>query len=182
RLQIATMSILLIVLAIHLLEKFKDVLQPLFIALFIGFLIYPIHRWLVKRGIRSMLAYGVILFLVGLCLTGLGALMYANFTEVSDNLDVYEVRLENKVMAVAAKMPFETPKLEGHFLRTVVPPDLVTPALGVALGRVGDFSSWAMLTFVYLLFLVAEKVSFPRRVEQAFGAQEVERIRVVMDK
>jgi predicted PurR-regulated permease PerM len=182
RLQIATMSMLLIVLAIHLLEKFKDVLQPLFIALFIGFLIYPIHRWLVNRGIRSMFAYGVILFLVGLGLTGLGTLMYENFTEMSKNMNLYEERLEQKIIALAAQLPFQTPKLEEHFLRIVLSPDRMTPALGVALGRGLDVSTGAMLTFVYLLFLVAEKVSFPRRVQQAFGAQEVERIRVVMDK
>jgi predicted PurR-regulated permease PerM len=43
------MAILLLVLVIHLLEKFRDVLQPLFIALFLVFLMHPIHRWLVER-------------------------------------------------------------------------------------------------------------------------------------
>src|SRR5436305_11261214 len=51
RLQIATYGLLLFVLIIYLLDKFRDILQPLFVAMFLGFLMHPVHRWLVKRGV-----------------------------------------------------------------------------------------------------------------------------------
>lgn len=181
RMQIATLSILSLVLVIHLLEKFRDVLQPLFIALFIGFLMHPIHRWLVRRRVPSMVAYAVILVLVGLCVTGLGSLIYANFTQVADNLRTYEDRLEKKIVAVAAQVPFLKLKLEGQFLRDLVPPEQLAAAVGLVLGQFGGFTTWAALTFVYLLFLIAEKVSFPRRMEQAFGAQQGDRIMSVVE-
>ncbi len=181
RLELVTLVLLLHVLAIYLLREFRSVLQPLFIALFLGFLIQPIHRWLVKRGFPSMLAYGVILVLVALGVTGFGTLMYANIAQVADNLNVYEDRLEKKIHDLAAALPFATPKLEGRFLRTLVPPEQLAAGVGTALGQFGDFTTWAALTLVYLLFLVAEKVSFPHRLTLAFGAQQGERILSVID-
>src|SRR5262245_34669662 len=63
RLQIVTLSVLLLVLVIWLLREFRDILQPLFIALFLGFLTNPLHRWLVRHRIPSLVAYGVIVTL-----------------------------------------------------------------------------------------------------------------------
>src|SRR5688572_6816595 len=68
RMKMATYCIVLFVLSIHLLEKLRDILQPLFIALFLGFLTNPIHRWLVQRGFPSVAAYVVIGVLVMLSL------------------------------------------------------------------------------------------------------------------
>ena len=84
RVQIATYGAILLVLAIYLLEKFERILQPLFVALFLGFLTNPIHRWMARRGIPSLVAYGVLVSLVVLGIFGFMSLLYANFTEVAD--------------------------------------------------------------------------------------------------
>jgi predicted PurR-regulated permease PerM len=182
RMQLTTMSILSLVLVIHLLEKFRDVLQPLFLALFLVFLVHPIHRWLVDRRIPSMLAYVVIVAIVGLCVTGIGSLMYANFAHVTKEMDAYEVRLENKIIAVASNMPLQMAKpLEGGFLRTLITRDQITSLFGTAIDRLGGFTSWTALTLVYLLFLVAEKFGFPDRLAHAFGAEHGKRMMGVVD-
>jgi predicted PurR-regulated permease PerM len=181
RLRVATYTVVLIVLAIYLLREFRSVLQPLFIAVFLGFLMHPVHRWLIRRGIRARLAYGVILIAVALGVAAFGWLMYANITQVADNLNVYEDRLEKKIRHIADQLPFETPKLEGRFLRHVVAPEQLATAVGAALGQVGDFTSWAALTLVYLFFMIAEKVSFPNRINLAFGGLQEERIMGVVD-
>jgi AI-2 transport protein TqsA len=181
RMRIATYGMFLLWLAVNLLEKFRDVLQPLFIALFLGFLIHPIHRWLVKRGIPSMLAYGVILVLVALSVMAFSSMMYVNVKQVADNLPAYEERLEQRIVDLAAELPFKTPKLEKHFLRNIVTPDQLAAAAGAGLGRFGDFTTWATLTFVCILFLIAEKVSFPRRLVLAFGDLQGERILSVVE-
>ena len=182
QMQIVTCGVLLLVLVIYLLEKFRDILQPLFVALFVGFLMHPIHRWLIQRGIRSLLAYVVIVVLVMLVFFGLGSMLYRNIAHVSERLPGYENRLETMVRDVAKRLPFATPGLEGHFLRAVdITPEWLMSATTDALGRFGDFTSLAALTFVYLLFLVAEKVSFPRRLALAFGELQGARIMGVVD-
>src|SRR6476620_7706323 len=84
RVRLATYTVVLLVLSIYLLEKFERILQPFFFALFLGFLTHPIHRWLVARGIPSLIAYGVIFALVLLGILAFGSMMYVNFSEVAD--------------------------------------------------------------------------------------------------
>ena len=64
RLQVATFSVLMLVLVVHLLDQFRALFQPLFIGVLIAYVILPIHAWLVRRGIPSMVAYGATLFLL----------------------------------------------------------------------------------------------------------------------
>lgn len=182
RMRMATYGIIFLAVAIQLLERFRDILQPFFVALFIGFLMHPIHRWLIRRGIPSLLAYGVILVLVNLGAFAIGTMMYANFTEVADELPQYEKRLETMIRGMAERLPFPVPGLEGHFLREIhIDPEQFVAASRSALGRFGDFTSWAALTFVYLLFLIAEKVSFPNRLCLAFGEVQGKRILAVVE-
>ena len=115
RMRIATYGILLFVLVIHLLDKFRDILQPLFVAMFLGFLMQPIHRWLVQRGIRSIPAYGVILAVVMLGVLAIGSMMYANITQVAAKLPDFEKSIERKVADLTAQLPIKVPALEGAF-------------------------------------------------------------------
>src|SRR5207249_4967766 len=68
--------------------------------------------------------------------------------------------------------------LKGNFLSKLKPSDsdLLSSYGRVALGQFGDFSSWAMLTLVYLLFLIAEKVSAPNRLRLALGEEHGSKI------
>ncbi len=181
RLRMATYAVVLFVLAIYLLEKFERILQPLFIALFLGFLTNPIHRWLVRRGLPSLFAYGVIVLLVLLGVSLFGSLVAANFAGVADQekLLQYEKRLETKIRDVFERLPFETPKLEDRFLR-ISYTDLLA-AGGAAFGRFRDSTTLAALTVLYILFMIAEKVSFPGRIALAFGEQHGTRIMAVVE-
>src|SRR5947209_9371957 len=76
--QIATLSLLLLVLIVFLLEKFRTILEPLFIGVFIAYVILPIHAWLVRRGIGPLYAYVTLLLLLLLVLVGVGTLAFVN--------------------------------------------------------------------------------------------------------
>ena len=183
-----TYGVLLFTLVIHLLDKFRDILQPLFVAVFLSFVMHPIHRWLIQRGVRSSAAYGVILAVVILVAWGVGSMMYSDVAQIVNKLDHYklrfetaEQRLETMAQDFIARLPFEVPGLRGHFLRQIeVDPDQMTSAARAVLSRVGDVGALAALTFVYLLFMVVEKVSFPIRLALALGEQHGTRIMEVV--
>ena len=68
------------------------------------------------------------------------------------------------------RLPFKTPELKEHFLREIhISPDDLAAAAAGALGRFRDYTAWGVLTVLYILFLVAEKVTFPRRILLALG-------------
>jgi AI-2 transport protein TqsA len=178
RLLIVTACMVMLVLFIHLLEKFHNILQPLFIAAFLGFLIKPMHDGLVKRRVPSMLAYAAILVIVLLSCFVVGRIVYSNLSQVADRLPYYEDRAESVLRRLAEKSPWQVPDLKGHFLREIsVSPEQAISALQTTLGRFGDFLSAAAFAFIYLIFMVAEKVSFPARLRDAFG--EVQSVRIL---
>ena len=184
RVALATYGVVLFVLAIHILEKFERILQPFFVAMFLGFLTHPIHRWLVQRRMPSLVAYGVIFLLVMLGLSAFGTLLYANISELADKEKLlnYESRLENMIRGSLRRMPFEAPKPEQHFLREIhISPEGLASAAAAALGGFRDSTTWAALTLLYLLFLMAEKVSFPNRIALAFGASHGAQIMSIVE-
>src|SRR5437016_3238441 len=94
RLVIATCGVLLFVLAVHILRLFQPILQPLFVGVFIGYLILPVHRWLQKHRVSGTMAYVVILTLILGGLFGLGAMVFSSFEQVARRLPKYEKKLD----------------------------------------------------------------------------------------
>jgi AI-2 transport protein TqsA len=207
RLRIATYGLVLVVLAIYLLREFREMLQPLFIAVFLGFLMTPVHRWLIRRGIPSLFAYGIILSLVMLGFFAFGSIMYANVAELARDeprLRRYEERLDKLVTKLADYLPFdrkvdpdENPepidkdkkekkgddKKGGgrtELVKLISPERLIAPAV-VLVRQVQDSFAWAALVFLFVLFLIAEKVTFPHRLELAFGNVQGDRIMAIVE-
>src|SRR5437763_934544 len=93
RLMIAAFSLGLVALAIWLLREFQTFLQPLFVAVFVSYVVLPAHRWLVRHGIPSTIAYVVLLAVLLSGLIGLGTLVYSNIQRLVERLPEYELRL-----------------------------------------------------------------------------------------
>jgi len=181
RVRIATYSIILFVLIIHLLEKFRDILQPLAIALFLGFLMHPVHRWLVLRRIPSMLAYGVILVLVALSLTAIGAIIHDNIEQAVPKAPIYEERLEEKIINFTRHLP-EDAHLQKGFLRQInIGSVQLIAGARASIGPVRDFATLIGLTLLYLLFLIAEKVGVPGRLQLALGEDQGNHVLTVVE-
>ncbi len=177
QLTVVTLSLILLYLVLILLEKFRAILQPLFIAVFIGYLILPVHRWLVERRVPSNFAYVVILVLILGTLFGLGTLLYRNVEQVIAKLPGYEDQVENFLRDLNDRFHLNL-NLEGAFLREL---SLVDFNIMATLGRFQDFFTAMAITFIYLVFLVAEKVSLTRRLTLAFGEQRGQRVLKIVE-
>ncbi len=180
RLEIVTMSLLLLVLVVFLLEKFRPILEPLFVGLFIVYVILPLHTMLVRRGMPSMVAYAAILLLLMLMVFGVGTLAYVNGRELTTRLPVYEASLETMLHDAVANMPVEIPHetrlLRDLPIRQYISSQQLFTALGTAVGTFFDFFTWLAVTFLYLLFLIVEKETFPQRIRRAFGEQQARQV------
>lgn len=177
RLLIVTASVLLVVLLLHLVRELRSILQPLFIAFFIGYLILPAHGWLVKRGMAPRLAIAVFLILVLAALFFLSALVRSNIDRALERLPSYERRLQNLLDRGVALLPMEQEAVDVFVndLRHRAS-ETLTQTLRTAVGLFLDFVTWLFIVFIYLVFLLAEKVSFPERIRRAFGDAEGGRV------
>src|SRR5262245_28041501 len=82
QLLVVTLGILFVYLILFILREFKVILQPLCIAVLMAYAILPVHRWLIRRGIPSLIAIVVMLALILGAFFGLGALIYSNVNQI----------------------------------------------------------------------------------------------------
>jgi AI-2 transport protein TqsA len=199
RMQMATYGIVLFVLSIYLLKEFREMLQPLFVAVFLGFLMHPVHRWLIRQGIPSIFAYGVILGLVILGFFAFGSVVYADIAELArDDPKVrrYADRLDGIVAKIAGSLPFER-KVEPDDnpepveknkrgagrteLARLLSPERLVQTTVLVFRQMQDSFAWAALVFLFVLFLIAEKVTFPHRIALAFGDVQGDRFMLIVE-
>jgi len=169
RLLTITTSVLLVVLLFHMARELKTILQPLFIAFFLAYLILPAHALIVRQGIAPRLAFFVFLLLLMLGLFVLGNLIYRNVAEAAVRLPHYEQRLKHLTSSLVERLPWDREEVQAFIDELPLSSSALIATLRATLGQFLDFLTWAAVTLVYLIFVIAEKVTFPRRIEQAFG-------------
>src|SRR5262245_53595486 len=95
QLTVATLGLLFVVLLVSILERCESILQPLLIALFVCYIIVPIHGWLVRRGLPPAVAYVILVATTLTLFLILGQQVYSNLRDLDEErLREYEDRLE----------------------------------------------------------------------------------------
>jgi AI-2 transport protein TqsA len=178
QLLVGVLALVLLVITIYLLREFAVVLKPLLIALFLGYLVVPAHLWLVRRGINRPLAAVALIMIIFGVLYALGNLIYSNIETVQGNWPAYQARWENLTAGVTEFLPVSwRPYLHPQLDR---PSNWVNKELGSLFGNFLGFLSAALMVVVYLAFLLAERSSLPRRLENAYGPDQAQRIMTVL--
>jgi len=180
RLAIITLCLLLILTVIYILREFKSILQPLFIAIFVSYIIVPAHRWVVNRGVPSMLAYVALLVFLLVILIGLGGLLYGNIQELMIRLPQYEVRLKIMMNDALSWLGLDADE-QREFMADVSLFDPISTQEAIAqarafLGSFFNFFGALAITAVYLIFVVVERGNFSRRIFQALTAKNATRV------
>jgi len=184
RMIVTTCALLTIVLGIYLLREFAIFMQPLLIAIFIGYLILPIHKWLVSWGIPSFFAFIWIVLMIAGVLVALGVMIAYSVTSV-DDWNPYLNTLNGIYRSILDQLPPATreaaPANIADLIYTLKLDQMVGPlqsALGVFFGLV----SFLLVVLLYLLFLIAEQVAFPKRIQRAFLTERANHILEVIGK
>ncbi len=186
-LTIAALGLLLAVLVGFILYVCASILQPLFIAGLLVYLILPAHRSLVKWRVPSAIAYLVIVVCVLGLFWGPGQMVYRNFAELSDErLTVYEERLDSLARKILRGLPLAIPDVEHWRVRNLLtfdigPDSKVRNVFRAAVGNFLEFLTATFVVLIYLIFLIAERVSLPRRIARAFGEARARDIMAVVE-
>ncbi|MBN2491960.1 MAG: AI-2E family transporter, partial [Planctomycetes bacterium] len=196
--------LVVVVLLVFIFHELAGVLKPLFIAVFLGYLIMPAHRFLLRLRIPSLPSYGVIVLALVVISFVLYRVAYRSAIDVQQRLPVYGEKLEALQRAFHAKLDRLQSMAEslrqgggdgdpGPAPATAAPPpaadDLsartrtfLTTSIGTLIGSLVDFLVVFFAILVYLLFLIAEAEGFQRRVTTVFGAERAAKVlRVVHD-
>lgn len=183
QLHIVGMALLILVLLVYLLQQFSFVLQQLFTAALISYLILPAHHWLVRRRVPPFLAYGIIVLGVLAVSYGLGLMLYHSFEDLQQSLPEYQENL-TRLIGQASRW---IPELDAETLEQMVRRELPTleanvSSLRSALGTLFGFLSQLGVMLIYLVFLLAEQTSIPRRIHKAFEPGRAQQILNVIQR
>jgi AI-2 transport protein TqsA len=178
-------AVCLIVAAVswYLLKELAAVLRPLLLAVFLGYVILPLH-WRLARTVPRSVPVAVLVCgsVALLCLLGL--LVQESVAELEEDLPRLTRRGQEMVHEVKEFMEGRLPWLvspgeddaRADVQRTKRIQALVKGFLHVAANALVG----AVVVGFYLLFLLLEAGHFPRRVQSAFGDERAERILAVV--
>jgi predicted PurR-regulated permease PerM len=186
-LNIAVMGLLLVVLLGFILYVCASILQPLFIAGLLVYLILPVHQRLVRWRVPSAVAYVLIVFSFLGLFWGIGEMVYRNFSELSsERLSLYEERLDGLARKVLRGLPFVVRDPDSWRVRDLLtfdigPDSRIRDVFRSAVGNFLEFLTATFVVLIYTIFLIAERVSLPGRVARAFGDARAKDIMAVVE-
>jgi len=179
---VVTLGLFFVVLTIYLLREFAPILKPILIAVFILYIVHPIHQALVRRGASSLFAYVLILVLVIGLFVGVGVAVHATFVQLTPaRIETYEMRLDRLLKRLLGALGLAVADVPGWSLRDVVSSysgdmehavDAVRAVINVFLG----FLTTLLVVSIYLIFMVAEQVTFSERIRRSFGEGRTEQV------
>jgi AI-2 transport protein TqsA len=177
----AASALLVLVLSVHLLERFGSILKPLLIACFLAYIIVPLHQILSKRGVPSILAYTLIVLVFLALIVGMGQLVYSNFNDLSpEKLAMYEDRLDQMIRKSIHMVGLNSEERAEFRIRNLFSntdlgiDDQLKKTILTLTGSFLTFLAVLSIVFVYLLFLLAERETLPERLRAAFGEKRAE--------
>jgi len=181
RLLATAMGLLVVVLSIHLLVQFSQVLQQLCIAAFVGYLILPVHRWLTRHRATPIIAFFLMVALFLLGTTLLGQMVYFSVLDIQSKQEIYQKNLLEMLRSVLRQFP----NIDENRLNQLYQEQMnnVSGMVDVARKILGNFIGilgQTLIVLVYLFFLLSEKTGLPVRLQAAFGEKRAEEIQTVL--
>ena len=174
-----------------------DVLQPLFIALGIYFVLKPGADALSKKGFPIMLSYITMLMLAILIVLSAGFFAYQqadNFLSDEERMDEYTLLLDER-WSDLKEMPLVGKSLldAGATVDGTLDDDLasmgfldegsgISEALNGLLSSVGMFFITGITVLFFLLFIIFEASLLPGRIERAYPGGASERAHMIRDQ
>ena len=164
----------IVVLAlIHL----RSVIEPFIIAVFIYFLLAPGAHWLNDRGMPLFPAYTLVVTTLAGVFLLVGMWLYQDITSFLEGIPEYSLKLDE----LMEKWEGET--LLGFtisFEGLEVSPSQLEGTVLSLFGEIGSFVSLMLTVFVFLVFIILEAETFPKRLAAAYPSDVEENLKVML--
>ncbi|VTS04394.1 Uncharacterized protein OS=Isosphaera pallida (strain ATCC 43644 / DSM 9630 / IS1B) GN=Isop_1687 PE=4 SV=1: UPF0118 [Tuwongella immobilis] len=185
RLQMLAYSLIVFSLIVYLLREFASVLQPLFIAVFLGYLVIPARRWLTRRGVPVIWAYGILTLVLILSILMVTQLVVSSVRDFRTRLPIYEERFQIQAVWLATIVPGTNPDAIGKSVESFFgDPERVNQMVGRILGTTFDsmvgILSLLGVILVFLMFWLAEQATFEKRIIRALTGQRSSQVLAIV--
>ena len=167
--EVSTLSHIAILLLISILAviHLKPIIQPLVVATLLFFLIRPPAQWLEEKYGHPLAAYGILTTGVVMVFFFAGNLLYQSLQAFSGEAAVLEEKMTEKIQW------FSDLEIYGYSIDTSALTGLVTverinTITSEFVGTLAGFTGSAITVFIFLIFIIVEAETLPRRLEAAY--------------
>jgi len=179
--EVNTLSHIAILLLISILAivHLKAIIQPLVVATLLFFLIRPPAQWLEERYGHPLAAYGILTTGVVLLFFFVGNILYQSLQDFSTEAEVLQDKFTEKISWFSDLSVYgysiDTSALTG--LITVERINTITTDF---VGTLAGFTGSAITVFIFLIFIIVEAETLPRRLEAAYP-EEMDRFSSIVE-
>ncbi|MCH2441354.1 MAG: AI-2E family transporter [Candidatus Thalassarchaeum sp.] len=179
--EVSTLSHIAILLLISILAiiHLKSIIQPLVVAILLFFLIRPPAQWLEDRYGHPLAAYGILttgvvmVFLIG------ANILYQSLQDFSSEAGTLSEKMTEKIAW------FSDLTVYGYSFDTSALTDLITverinEITTDFVGTLAGFTGSAITIFIFLIFIIVEAETLPRRLEAAYP-EEMDRFSSIVE-
>ena len=167
--ELSTLSNIAILLLISVLGiiHLKAILQPLVVAILLFFLIRPPAQWLEERYGHPLAAYGILMSGVVVAILIGADILYQSLQDFSSEAGTLSEKM------TAKSQWFSDLTIYGYSFDTSALTELITVerineiATGF-IGTLAGFTGSAVTVFIFLIFIIVEAETLPRRLEAAY--------------
>ena len=157
----------------------KPIIQPLVVAVLLFFLIRPPAQWLEDRYGHPLAAYGILTTGIVLLFFFVGNILYQSLQDFSTEAEILQDKFTEKISW------FSDFSIYGYSIDTSALTGLITverinTITTDFVGTLAGFTGSAITVFIFLIFIIVEAETLPRRLEAAYP-EEIDRFSSIVE-
>ena len=165
RLRTITHGAILLTILVLALIHLRSVIEPFIIAVFIYFLLAPGAHWLNDRGVPLFPSYALVVTALAGAFTLFGVWLYQDVSSFAEGIDEYSKALDEFIDKLESMTILGiTPSFDGVDITS----EQLEGVLLATFGEIGSFVSLMITVFVFLIFIILEAETLPKRVAAAY--------------
>ena len=179
--EVSTLSHIAILLLISILAivHLKAIIQPLVVATLLFFLIRPPAQWLEERYGHPLAAYGILTTGVVLLFFFVGNILYQSLQDFSTEAEVLQDKFTEKI-AWFSDLSVYGYSIDTSALTGLITVERINTITTDFVGTLAGFTGSAITVFIFLIFIIVEAETLPRRLEAAYP-EEMDRFSSIVE-
>lgn len=176
------LGILVGIALVSVLYVARSIILPFLVALFLAYLLDPIIRSLRYLRFPLWLAVCLALLTTFALLALMSTLFYASALSFVKGYPQYESKLRSLIVTITAQMDMGPQDWQLEDLRRYLASTTVATTVLTSMGSFVAILGRLLLVFIFVVFILLGQQRLPRRIRQAFGDEEAERILQVLER
>ena len=179
--EVSTLSHIAILLLISILAivHLKAIIQPLVVATLLFFLIRPPAQWLEERYGHPLAAYGILTTGVVLLFFFVGNILYQSLQDFSTEAEVLQDKFTEKI-SLFSDLSVYGYSIDTSALTGLITVERINTITTDFVGTLAGFTGSAITVFIFLIFIIVEAETLPRRLEAAYP-EEMDRFSSIVE-